>query len=513
MKLMFGLGSSLDKRIVLINFEGLAVYGLDNDRLMKMAAFIDDDAGHEKFRAYIIDEGLVQTSLVVDSPAEDFIVEKVIHVSTYDRKSFLNRKLDQHFRNIKYRSAKVLGREKKGRRDDRVLFSAITQSRNIDNWVRIMLQEQVSIKSITSPAFAISKVARQLGLETNKEILLVNWQRNGIRQSLISDHKLMFSRLTPLPNDAESGLAKAILDATLQSQEYLERIGLLEAGNNPDLHVVSPVLEDDAFVDQPGVSNFAEVFHHNSIDLMPINRYGGPQNEITAILFCLDWGVRNGGFGNIYASQDAMRFSRLRKQRNYIAYACLAVLGLGGLISAPVLSDALQSQANYRGLTLDMQPVQQQYNDLTAQFPATPIPSAAMELVVGNYDLINAQNHHPVNLLSEISQVVSRHPSINISSVVWKLIGNEQFFEVNEAILAGGAGIEIELYGAQSGTSGYENADMRLRAFMDALSNIEGASVTPIRLPVETGPNASVTAVVGGGEFDSEFSLSVRIEN
>lgn len=510
---MLGLGSSSDKRIILINFEGLTIYGLDNGRLMKLVTFIDDDVGHDKFRDYIIDESISQISLVIDSPAEDFIVEKVVHVSPYDRKSFLNRKLDQHFRNAEFRSAKVLGREESGRRDDRVLFSAITQTRNIDNWVRVMLQEQVSIKSITSPAFAICKVAREFGLDTSDQIFLVNWQKNGIRQSLISNNKLMFSRLTPLPVDPEADLAKAILDATLQSQEYLERIGLLRAGHMPDLHVVSPLLEEDAFEDQPGSADFHKVFHHNSIDLMPIDKYGGPQNEITAILLCMDWGVRNGDFGNIYASQNTMRFTKLRLQRKVIAFACLLALFLGGVVSAPVLTDALQSQANYQAIASDMRPVQDQYDNLTAQFPATPIPSEAMALVVNNYDLISDQNHFPAALLGEVSQVVAQHPTINLSSVVWKLVSDERYLEINDAILAGDAIIELEINGAQYGTSGYENTDSRLRAFIEALSSIEGASVTALRLPIETGPNASLTAVVGGEEFDSEFSLSVRIES
>jgi len=510
---MLGFGSSSNRRIILINFEGLTVYGLDNDRLMRLGVFIDDDVGHDKFRTYIIDGSITQISLVIDSPAEDFIVEKVVHVNAYDRKSFLARKLEQHFRNVEFRSAKVLGREKTGRRDDRVLFSAITQTRNVDNWVRILLQEQVSIKGMTSPAFAICKVSRELGLETSKQIVLVNWQRNGIRQSLISNHKLMFSRLTPLPVDPEADLAKAILDATLQSVEYLDRIGLLETENALDLHVVSPLLEEDAFVDQPGSADFGAVFHHNSIDLMPIEKYGGPQSEITAIMLSLDWGVRKGDFGNIYGSQGAMRFTKLRMQRNYIALACILALILGGIVSAPVLTETLQRQSNYRTITSNMLPIQQQYDELTAQFPATPIPSEAMALVVNNYDLIGSQNHYPVELLSEISQVVAQHPTINLSSIVWKLTADEQFLEINDAILANSAIIELELYGAQLGSSGYENSDLRLRAFMASLANIEGATVTAIRLPIETGPNASLTAVVGGEQFDTDFSLSVRIES
>ncbi len=509
---MLGFGSSPEKRIILINFEGLTVYGLDNDRLMKLAVFVDDDVGHDKFRTYVIDESITQTSLIIDSPAEDFIVEKVVHVGPYDRKSFLARKLEQHFRNVEFRSAKVLGREKSGRRDDRVLFSAITQTRNVDNWVRVLLQEQVSIKSITSPAFAISKVVRELGLQTSKEFLLVNWQRNGIRQSLISNHKLMFSRLTPLPLDPGADLAKAILDATTQSVEYLDRIGLLQSGSSPDLHVVSPVLEEDSFLNQPGSADFGSIFHHNSIDLMPIEKYGGPQNEITAILLCLDWGVRNGDFGNIYASQRAMRFTKLRMQRNFIVLGCLLALFVGGVVSAPVLNDTLQSQSGYRTITTDMQPIQEQYDELTAQFPATPIPSEAMELVVNSYDLINSHNHYPVELLSEISEAVEQHPTISLSSIVWNLVADDEYLDINNAILADTATIELELHGAQLGAAGYESSDSRLRAFMDFLSVIEGATVTAIRLPVENGPNASVTAVVGGEQFDSEFSLRMRIE-
>lgn len=509
---MFGFRSSADKRMILINFEGLAVYGLDNGRLMKMATFIDDDVGHDKFRDYIFDESLNHVTLMVDSPAEDFIVEKVVHVSAYDRASFLTRKLDQHFRNVDYRSAKVLGREPTGRRDDRVLFSAITQTRNIDNWIRILLEEQVSIKGITSPAFAICKVARELGLETSKEILLVNWQRNGIRQSLISNHKLWFSRLTPLPTDPEADLAQAMLDATLQSREYLERIGLLQHDNAPDVHVVSPVLEDDAFVDQPGSKDFGAVYHHNSIDLMPIDKYGGPQNEITAILLCLDWGVRHDSFGNIYASPVARRFTKLRKQRNLIAAGCLLVLFLGGMVSAPVLSDAIRSRSNYQAMTQGMLPVQEQYDELTAQFPETPIPSEAMALVVNSYDMIDGQNHMPSQILGEISQVLAEHGTISLTSLVWKLEGDEQYFAINDAILANSAVVEVEIYGEQFGTSSYENADARLNDFIDSLSQIDGASVTPISRPIESGPDSAVSAVVGDQVIDSEFALSVRIE-
>ena len=323
----------------------------------------------------------------------------------------------------------------------------------------------------------------------------------------------MFSRLTPLPIDPDADLAESILVATLQSREYLERIGLLKSEELPELHVVSPVLEADAFEGKRGNADFAAVHHHNSIDLMPINSYGGPQSEITAILLCLDWGVHHGGFGNIYASPAIMRFTFLRRQRNYVALSCLLALILGAVVSAPVLNDAIRSRANYQAMTLDMLPVQAQYDELTAQFPATPLPSEAMALVVNNYDLIESQNHPPTELLSQISQVMEQHSTINLTSIVWKISADEQYLDLNDGILANSAVIELELYGQQFGTSSYENADLRLKEFIDSLSLIEGASVRTTSLPIESAPDTSVSAIVSDQILDSEFALIVRIDS
>ncbi|PCJ26400.1 MAG: hypothetical protein COA96_05200 [SAR86 cluster bacterium] len=510
---MFGFFKSSERRIILINFEGLAIYGLDNSRLMKLATFSEDEFGHEEFQHYLAENKPSAVTVVVDSPAEDFIVEKVAHVNSFDRKSFLERKMDQHFRNIEYCSAKVLGREESGRRDDRVLFSALTQSQNIDGWVSLLLEQEISIKSITSPAFAICKVAKELGLVTSDEILLVNWQRNGIRQSLIANDKLIFSRLTPLPSGHDSDLVGVIMTASLQSKEYLDRIGLLKNAQQLDLHVVTPVLEDHAFDDNADTSQFGRVEHHNSIDLMPIDQYGGPQNEITAILLCLDWGVRTGKFGNIYASPAALRFKELKQARNLIVLSCVLFMVLSGVLSAPALNDALERRNNYFGLSQSLLPVRDQYDALRAQFPETPIPSEAMELAVSNYELIRGQMQQPTDLLAAISRAIQGYSAITLTSVTWELVSDQVDSSLTDALLTDSTSVNIELNGSQVGSSSFENSDTELKSFINSLNLIEGATVTPIKLPIESGANASLNTIVGDEILDLEFSLNVRFDS
>lgn len=499
------------RRIFLINFEGMQVFTLDEKRLIREGMFQDSESGYRQFRQFLAERPIAPVTLVVDSPAEDFIVEKVAHVGPFDRAALLERKLEHHFRGYEYRSAKILGRDAGGRRDDRVLFSAITKEQMIEPWIKILLQEEFPIKSITSPAFAICKVANELGLDTEKQTLLVNWQRSGIRQSYIVGEKLMFSRLTPLPTDPDANLAKVIIDACSQSKDYLERIGLIKFNDKLEVHVITPILEDDAFLSVPGMRNFTTITHHNSIDLMPIDKYGGPQDNITALLLCLDWGVREGEFGNIYASHSVMRFLRLYKTRTIITASGLGAIVLSAVLTVPTFLDGINRRANYTVLTTGLLPLQAEYDELRAAFPETPIPSAAMELAVRMYDTIERQMHDPTEILVPISQVLARYPAIEVSTIDWVMQQVDPDLTFAETIIAEDTEISLELSGSLVGSSSFQNSENLLRAFIASLNQIEGISATALRMPVEAGPYSALNTSINSEVQDAQFTIRLGI--
>ena len=59
------------------------------------------------------------------------------HVGARDREAILERKLTQIFRNVPYRHAQLQGRETEGRRDDRVLYTAVTNPEVLRPWLEI----------------------------------------------------------------------------------------------------------------------------------------------------------------------------------------------------------------------------------------------------------------------------------------------------------------------------------------------------------------------------------------
>lgn len=510
MKVFGPIGRKKTRRIALIDAEGLSIYVLRKGVLMHDAKFSDEDVGRDNFRNYLAEHSHSPITLLADSVAEDFLVESLPHVSYYDRKGFLNRKSLQHFRGLDYRSSGVVGREPGGRKNDKVLFSALTKNTLIESWARVMLQEEIPIQGVTSPAFALCKVAEHYDLLSNKDTLLVNWEQAGIRQTFISDKRMMFSRMTPSSAESPEELVEEIMMSCDQSKEYLERIGLLKFDQQVDLHILTPQLSSEDFREYEGQGAFRTLEHHRPSGLLDPDHYHGAEETKTAVLLCLDWGVRYGQLTNRYAPPPLLRYYELGQVRRIIYATCIVSIIISVASSVPVLFNAAQRNNQIDELIAQIRPVQLEYDALTAEFPETPIPSEAMQLAVNNYRLISSQIENPVELLRDVSAVVARFPAVNLNSVEWELAGTTDGITVTDALLQNEARPAINLVGTVRGGSSIASSQRQLAVFLQTLNQIDGAVASPISLPVESGPEGQVSTVINDDAVDAEFAIRVR---
>ena len=104
-------------------------------RLVARREFAVSGAGASEFERYLAGLGPVPTYLITDLTEEDFRLDTIPHVGTRDREAMVARKLTQIFRNTPYRYAAMQGRESEGRRDDRVIYTAITNAEVLRPWV------------------------------------------------------------------------------------------------------------------------------------------------------------------------------------------------------------------------------------------------------------------------------------------------------------------------------------------------------------------------------------------
>ena len=97
--------------------------------------FAVSGAGVTAFERYLAPLAAHPVHLFIDLSEEDFRLDTIPHVGGSDREAILNRKLAQIYRNTPYRHALLQGRETEGRRDDRVIYTAVTNPEVLRPWV------------------------------------------------------------------------------------------------------------------------------------------------------------------------------------------------------------------------------------------------------------------------------------------------------------------------------------------------------------------------------------------
>ncbi|MEX2130475.1 MAG: hypothetical protein WD772_03235 [Pseudohongiellaceae bacterium] len=500
-------------RTLLIDFKGLTVFELFSGVLHETRYFSAEDSGYTDFRNYLADTPPTPLVMIVDSIAEDFYIETIAHVMVTDRKDLLKRKLDQHYRGIDYRHALVIGREASGRRDDKVLFSALTRNQQIDPWIRCILKEEVPLRSISSPAYIFGHYLKEQGYLTSAHLLVVHWELSGVRQTYLLNGRTVFSRLTPLPSgDNAKPLSESIMELCSQSREYLEAVKLLEPAQALDIQIFSPLLDDEAFAGQGGTATINQIAHHNTNQLLDSNQFLGSAEQVTAILLCIDFAARREPPLNIYAPSVARRFYHLKLARQAIYSACIVMLMAGFLLAAPIFDDALGSRDRAARLFAQAEPVNAQYQALREQFPETPIPSQAMELAVTTFNLVQGQAQSPNNLLIQVSQVLAEFPNISLSRIEWRLNSRELDGPITQSLLDDVTSVGLVLQGNVTGVVGFQRTDQQIRDFSAALEAIPYIQVTPQQLPIENSAQVSVNTTVDDQQTASFFILNLTME-
>ena len=110
------------------------------------------DAETPEIIAYLARHRDVPTYVVTDLIEEDFRIDTVPHLRGGDQEAILGRKLAQLYRASNFRHAVVQERETEGRRDDRVLYHAITNPDLLKPWLVALERAEAPLEGVFSSA-------------------------------------------------------------------------------------------------------------------------------------------------------------------------------------------------------------------------------------------------------------------------------------------------------------------------------------------------------------------------
>ncbi|MET0209134.1 MAG: hypothetical protein ABW220_08825, partial [Burkholderiaceae bacterium] len=172
-------------------------------RLVARREFAVSGDGMEDFERHLKGLKDMPTRLITDLVEEDFRLDTIPHVSGRDREAIISRKLAQICRGTPYKAAMPLGREPEGRRDDRVLYTAITNAEVLRPWLEAIERLRVPLAGIHSAAVFSGNLLTELDLVFPHELLVTFTPGEAVRQTYFRDREIRFSRLTPI--DLEEG--------------------------------------------------------------------------------------------------------------------------------------------------------------------------------------------------------------------------------------------------------------------------------------------------------------------
>ncbi|MFA7618851.1 MAG: hypothetical protein WC012_07365 [Thiohalomonadaceae bacterium] len=396
-------------QVFLLSHSGLTAFRLCAGRVVEAIHFDDSDAGRQAFARYLAEGRALPTALLVDRADEEFRIETVPHV-VRARGELLARHGVRLFGGTQFRSARVLGREAQGRRDDRVLFSALTHPEALDPWLAAMAEAHLPVAAIESVA-AVS--ARMLAvLHTRGTVLLALAGAGELRQSVFVDGILQFSRLAPLAGPEPEVKAQALRAEVMRTWHYVQR-QVLASDPGP---IVTHVVADTALAGPlagPGTADLA-------VTALP---------TVAAALGCSHHTAQDAGVllaelmaraaSNRYARKEERRhYMRLRRRRA-ITTACWCVAAMALLAATHELGMGLGARATAVALSAETAALHARLAGDTQ-----PDEAARVRAEVEAADRLLASRRSPRAVLGGVGAVLAAFPEIQLDTLAFDLAGD-----------------------------------------------------------------------------------------
>lgn len=388
-------------------------------RIVARREFAVSGAGAEDFQRYLAPLRAHPVHLFTDLAEEDFRLDTVPHVGAGDREAIFARRLAQIYRNSPYRHARLQGREPEGRRDDRVLYTAITNPEVLKPWLDAIERLRVPLSGIHSAAVFSRVLLEELDLEIPHALLVTFSPGLSLRQTYFKDGEFRFSRQTPVDLEEGQTLGTIVAEETTRTWQYLD--SLRHFGSEDRLEVCVLVHASDRRDIEPALRGFAQI-QYRVLDMEEVAAklalkpppLGSTAEEVFVHLFLLRPGE------NHFAGAEMRRHATLRTARLVLNQVSAAVLLAGLAWGGYNLSRILQGLAADERVGQQLQAYNREYDEITRRLPSFGVGGSAMRDAVTFFNS-SIRTFPAINdFVRPLSAVLSAHPQVKLTQLSWR---------------------------------------------------------------------------------------------
>jgi hypothetical protein len=379
------------------------------------------DAGVAEFEAHLAG-ALASTPVHVftDLAEEDFRADTIPHVGGGDRDALVSRKLGQMFRSTPYRYALVQGREAGGRRDHRVVYTAITNPEVVRPWLEVLSRLQVPLGGIHSAAILGTRLIEALGPSEPHALLVLFIPGNALRQTYFRDGELKFTRQTPVDLEEGQSLGTFLAEETTRTWQYLDNVRSFAPDDRLEVIIVAHPRDHPAI--GPALAGFQQLAYRLVDSEQVAARIGlkpppaaSSAEEILVHLF------QKKPVDNHFASSEMRRDWTLRAARHAITAAAIGILAVGVVLGASNLARTSRASDEETRLSREASDMNREYDRVARALPSFGVGGAAMRDAATFYKSYIEPFPSIDGFMVELSGALEAHPAVRLGQIAWQV--------------------------------------------------------------------------------------------
>ena len=387
-------------------------------RIVARRVFALTGAGAVDFEHHIAGMEARPTHVFVDIADEDFRLDTIPHVGAADREALLGRKLAQIFRNTPYRYAQMQGREGEGRRDDRVLYTAVTNPEALRPWLDVLERHAVALEGIYSAAVLSTLAVEELDLESPHTLLVTFTPGEAMRQTYFKGGEIKFSRLTPVDLEEGQGLGAFVHEETMRTWQYLDSLRHFVPEDRLEACVLMHA-QDRAAI-EPELRDFAQL-KYRPLDIeqasMKLALRPAPHDSTAEELLVHLFLMRR--IGNHFATPEQQRHARIRRARIALGQASAAILVAGIAWGGYHVLRAHQGSEADRRTEQQLAAINTEHDEIVRSTPTLGVGGSTMRDTVAFYNGFIRNFPGLPAFAVPLSRVIGAHPGVRVTQLSW----------------------------------------------------------------------------------------------
>ena len=408
-----------DKLLIGISIQGATVAEWRGRRLADCQTFSQDEEGLAGFKEYLSQHRNVPVHIMADAVEEDYRFETLPHTSGRDRADMVGRKLRQHYRNTPYMAAWLLGRDAGKRRDDRFLFSALTNPDLVSDWLQAVVARGLPVAGI----YLLPMVSAELLDKFNEKapnLLLVAQHAGGLRLTFFRERQFRLSRLTRGDSGRAENRVRYFAEEISNTRLYLHALRTMTL--DEPLRVLLIDRSDDLAEVTAGVSrenpslDCVRFGRQELVSCLGISESVMDASPYTVYLHLL--GLREPA-SNLAPASVTAGYKRHQARRGIYA-AAGAVAGAAMVWTGFNLYGMMTLRGNTQDAARQTATLAAQYREVTRQFPRAPASAENLKKAVEIARKLRASTHNPQRMMTLVSRAIAASPTIIIKQLGWK---------------------------------------------------------------------------------------------